>query len=160
MNNKIKIEYNNKVQKLSKKPLEKVIYSNLHVSIHSTQRVVQDVYLRRMGQSINQRPTSQPNTHSTEQSINPSIHRCNEQRDKDVSTHISVAVNGACQGNPLLLSTGKIDSLLPNFCIISSREQLQIRSQSASVNHLLIEIRLEWPAEEDVVFQRQILDPS
>ena len=51
-----------------------------------------------------------------------------------------VPINSSCQADPLLLSTGDVDTLFSNLGLVTSRKNFQVRSQGTCRHHLLIKL--------------------
>ena len=51
---------------------------------------------------------------------------------------VGVVVGSPGHGDALFLTSGQVDSLLANFRLVACRQNLQIRSQSARLDHLVI----------------------
>jgi hypothetical protein len=74
--------------------------------------------------------------------------------------YVRIAVNRPCNRDPLLLATAQINSLLPNFGFVSTRQHFNVRFESARTYYFVVFRWIERDTEEDVVTERDILNPS
>ena len=61
------------------------------------------------------------------------------------------AVHGPGHADPLFLTSAQVDTLLSNLCLVSGRQDVDIRLQTASLDHLAI------PAGNKVLYLSPVL---
>mmetsp|Transcript_6336 Transcript_6336/g.18556 ORF Transcript_6336/g.18556 Transcript_6336/m.18556 type:complete len:787 (-) Transcript_6336:400-2760(-) len=73
---------------------------------------------------------------------------------------IRVRVDGAGDGDPLLLAAGEVDALLADFRHVAGGEDLQVVKESAGVEDSTVLVLIEGFAEEHIVLEGGVLDPG
>jgi len=65
----------------------------------------------------------------------------------------------SCQRDPLLLSTGQIDSSLADFGVIAAGQHIQILFQVANRDRVIVTLGIEFLAEQNVLLESAADDP-
>lgn len=70
-----------------------------------------------------------------------------------------MVVDGASQADALFLATGQVDALLAYFGLVASGQNVEVVGERTRLDHSGVERLVQVFAEQDVVFERFVLNP-
>lgn len=74
--------------------------------------------------------------------------------------YVCIGIYGTCQTASSFLPTRKVDTFLTDFSLISSYKNLEVAFKLARLQRLLVALRIELIAENNVVFNCLVLNPG